>query len=362
MRTSRLRLIGVTAALAALLVAPHAFARPAPVATRIDDAEDCAEPVPEQLSTPASGDDREVVLDVHFLLDGVSAESANEIVRHASKPYGEIGVRLSPTFEHVSFEASGTAANGKPYIGAEELIKRTRQHVGGFRPHNSDVVYTLTSKELGAGGVGEGVAGLADCVGGVRFPDAAFAVGEAGLEDEPEWHVWSGKVAAHEIAHLLGAQHHYANCAEGDPEAVRQDLTPCTLMFNDVLLVSLRFATLEASVTRGHALAYAADTPSGPPPMAVRSISIRREVSQVHGTVAVDEPVAGCTRWVSVVLQTRQSDHWDDARTIRTDADGVFRVSYRRATPVRVVAPPTEAHDGESWRTCQRVVSRSLAP
>ena len=272
MRTSRTLLVAVSAGFAALFVASYALAVPGSTSRRIDDAEDCAEPVPQQISVPTSDDGREVVLDVHFLLDGVSPESAAEIVRHASKPYSDAGIRLSPTFEEVSFEAAGTAANGKPYIGAEELIKSTRQHLGGFRPYNSDVVYTLTSKEPGAGGAGEGVAGLADCVGGIRFPEAAFAVGEAGLRDDPEWHVWGGKVAAHEIAHLLGAQHHYANCAEGDPEATRQDLTPCTLMFNDVLLVSLRFATLESAVTRGHALAYADETPSGPPPVAGRRI------------------------------------------------------------------------------------------
>lgn len=360
MRTSRTRLIGVSAAFAAALVASHALASPLSTAARIDDAEDCAEPVPAQVSAPGSGDGREVVLDVHFLLDGVTAESAAEIVTHAAKPYAEAGIRLAPTFEEVSFEASGTAANGKPYIGAEELIKRTRQHLGGFRPYNSDVVYTLTSKELGAGGAGEGVAGLADCVGGVRFPEAAFAVGEAGLRDDPEWHVWGGKVAAHEIAHLLGAQHHYANCAEGDPEALRQDLTPCTLMFNDVLLVSLRFATLERSVARGHALAYADDTPSGPPPAAARSISLRREGRRVQGRIVSADAIPGCTRWVSVVLQVRQGREWIDARAVTTDADGAFRATHGRGDFLRAIANESKAHDGTSWRTCERAESKTV--
>ena len=364
MRTRRATLIGVTAAFAALVVASQAFAgASASPSARIDDGEDCSESVPQEISAgPVSGDDgREVVLDVHFVLDGVSPESAAEIVRHASKPYAEIGIRLSATYEEVSFDATGTAANGKPYIGADELIKRTRQHLGGFRPYSSDVVYTLTSKDVGAGGAGEGVAGLADCIGGIRFPDAAFAAGEAGLQDDAEWHVWGGKVAAHEIAHLLGAQHHYANCAEGDPEAIQEDLTPCTLMFNDVLFVSLRFGTLEGTVTRGHALAYADATPSGPPPIAKRSITIVRENARLQGTVASHEAIPGCTRWAPVVLQQRDRGRWVDLRTVTTDSDGGFRATYGGASSVRVVATATEAHDGQSWRTCERVVGKAPA-
>ncbi len=62
------------------------------------------------------------------------------------------------------------------------------------------------------------MAGVAYCIGGVRYADTAFAIGEGSspwettLDDK----TFSAKIAAHEIGHVMGAHHHYGNCVEGD--------------------------------------------------------------------------------------------------------------------------------------------------
>ncbi len=257
------RLIVAVAALAALVWAPQAAARPAatpPPAGFIDEeAEDCLELVPERHSVHGVDDaGQEVVLDAHFVLDEVPSEDARAIVEHASKPYEEIGIRVAATYEEVLFEPSGRTAGGVPKIDAQELIDATREHFGGYRPHHADVVFTLTGKELTSGGAfGEATAGMADCIGGIRYPAAAFAVGEANLEWEPHGRP-GGVIAGHEIAHLLGAHHHYSNCTEALPSgALRGDFNPCTTMSPLAATASSTFGLLERSYVRYYTATYA---------------------------------------------------------------------------------------------------------
>jgi hypothetical protein len=151
---------------------------------------------------------------------------------------------------------SGTDAQG--------LIDQAKALFGGQRPAGTDIVYTLTNKNIEVEGIGDAVAGLADCIGGVAFPARAFAVGENFSPDESAALGLIGlnrnltaKVASHEIGHLMGGHHHYANCAEGilsEPD----EITPCTLMFNDVGLASLNFGTPNRLVVQGHGQLYAA--------------------------------------------------------------------------------------------------------
>jgi hypothetical protein len=57
----------------------------------------------------------------------------------------------------------------------------------------------------------------------------------------------------------MGAQHHYANCVEGNTSSAGPgDVSPCTLMFPAVNGESLQFGALEGLVVRGHAVDYAA--------------------------------------------------------------------------------------------------------
>lgn len=271
-RPGRVRRLAALAGCAAvtLLNAGAATSRPAAPARAFDDAEECTEAVPAASSIAGITDDGRVVrLDVHVLLDGVSVDRAQEVVRQAAQAYRPLRIELAATYEEVSFPAQRNAVEfltgpSVPTSDYSYLVQKSKDATGGARPADADVVYLLTSDRITGG-----VAGFADCIGGVRYPNRAFAVGE----EEPDSQrvsvalccTWStAKIAAHEIAHLLGAHHHYANCVEGATTAVAdRHLGTCTMMFNDVGLVNLHFSALEAAVIRGHALAYADRAPAG---------------------------------------------------------------------------------------------------
>jgi len=66
-----------------------------------------------------------------------------------------------------------------------------------------------------------------------------------------------GYIAAHEIGHLFGGSHDYANCVEGvlvSEDAIQGG--PCTLMHEN-LNISYGFSTLNRAVIRGYATEFA---------------------------------------------------------------------------------------------------------
>jgi hypothetical protein len=153
---------------------------------------------------------------------------------------------------------------------AEEIIALAKQQYGGQRPPGYDVVYVVTDLDIQLPGIGNAVAGLADCIGGVALPDRAFAVGEPGvIVDDGGFAAGpvtfykdlTAKIAAHEIGHLMGGHHHYQECGTGLPVALdRGELGPCTLMTNAVDFQTLPFSTLNGVVVRGHAERWATAT------------------------------------------------------------------------------------------------------
>lgn len=220
----------------------------------VDVERECLEPVPDVVSVTFIDN---VVLDTMVLLDGVSRERGEELMRVAASSYAPLNVTLSWSFRTVSFETDD----------ADALIQAAKDRFRGERPKGFDLVYVLTSKDIQLGG-DTGVAGLADCIGGVRYPDRAFAVGEDfGAEEDagrplgPFVHTVNGSavVVAHELGHLMGGHHHYGNCVQGVTVEDTQnlELTPCTLMFNFVNFASLPFSTVNTTVVRGHAEEYA---------------------------------------------------------------------------------------------------------
>ena len=211
---------------------------------------ECLELVPAAVTIQPDGN---VGLQMRVLLDGVSSTRGQEIIGLVSQSYAPLGVTVVPSFQTVNF--SGDDAQG--------LIDQSKALFGGVRPAGVDVVYTLTSKDIQLDGQ-TAVAGLADCIGGVAFPANAFAVGE--VLDPDSFDLGGGlvvaanlsaKVAAHEVGHLFGGHHHYANCVEGLLSELGAELSPCTLMFNAVDLSSFNFSTVNGLVVRGHAEAYA---------------------------------------------------------------------------------------------------------
>jgi hypothetical protein len=218
------------------------------------DPADCLQATPAAVGIAGITDNGQTVsLDVAVLLDGVSLGQGVQIMTKAAESYAPVGVDVNVvSFDSVSF--AGTEGDA--------LIQQAKDYFGGVRPQGSDLVYVLSSKDLTTGG-DSGLAGLADCIGGVRFANHAFAVGEAvGIDEFPigpfalEVNAHP-EIAAHELGHLMGAHHHYANCVEGQLEGEPTDLSPCSLMFNFVDFQSLNFSQVNKAVVRGHAVQYA---------------------------------------------------------------------------------------------------------
>jgi hypothetical protein len=243
----RKRFITLMVVAATALSLPALPAAAAPI--EVGHIPECLELVPAAISLQGES----TTLDVRVLLDGVSLARGQQVFTAARQSYAPLGITLNPTFQTVSFSGTDAAA----------LITQSKALFGGKRPAGTDVVYTLTAKNIVAEGT-DAVAGLADCIGGVAFPENAFAVGENFREDQgrllgvvPLAGNLSAKVAAHEIGHLMGGHHHYANCIEGLFSEAGQETSPCTLMFNDVGLASFNFSTVNTLVVRGHSEAYA---------------------------------------------------------------------------------------------------------
>jgi hypothetical protein len=142
----------------------------------------------------------------------------------------------------------------------DELIAHGKQHFGGRLPQGIDAVYSITDLDVSGS-----VAGKADCIGGIRYADRAFAAGEIDLNEAPlnffgvtMFQDISAKILSHEVGHLLGAHHHYSSCVEGIPtETVADALSVCTLMINDIGLASLNFSSLNGAIVRGHSVDFA---------------------------------------------------------------------------------------------------------
>lgn len=269
----RAALIGITLLLSAVL-APAGRAAVS-VAPYLDEEIDCLEPAPRQVdlgATPLDG--KRAIVDVLVLLDGVSEAEGRTAVKDAVTAFRPIGVDLRARFAAIAIPADGTTVaiddETSPTASTDRAMSAAKRAVGGRVPPGVEVVYLLTAKDLYSGPDqpdpdrrSYGVAGLADCIGGVAFTHRAFAIGERlsfGPSSGPvEMGArLPGKILAHEVAHLLGAHHHYANCAENVPAAALDGSTDaCTLMFNDVGLIGLRISSLNRPVIRGHAVAHA---------------------------------------------------------------------------------------------------------
>lgn len=249
------RLAAAMAALAtttaAAFIASPAGADPIVIPDLIDDETlSCVELVPHAISIDAVP----INLDVRILLDGVPLAEAQEAVKDMRLAYAPLNIAVVPTYQTVSFTG----------VDATLLNQQAKDLYGGRRPAGIDVVYTMTSKDITASGnpLGDNVAGLADCIGGVRFADRAFAVGETfvdgtgsllGLIPLP-LRDGTGKTMAHEIGHLMGGHHHYTSI-EG---ITALDPNLLDLMGPVVDLISLRFSTVNGLMVRGHAQLYAA--------------------------------------------------------------------------------------------------------
>ena len=231
----------------------------------VDTVRECLEAVPENVALPVLDSGERVELSVMLLLDGTDAAAAQAIMARAAESYRPLNVDL--VLKKVKTVAFTT-------LVSTEIIAAAKETVGGKPPTGIDIVGVFTTKKMQAATGGAGtVVGQADCIGGIRWDDTSFFVASdirnienpstgttgtlnsMGLNPNVDA---ASEVFAHEIGHLMGAHHHYANCVEGIPtKASTNDVSPCTLMFPAVNFASLNFAALEGSVVRGHAVNHA---------------------------------------------------------------------------------------------------------
>lgn len=229
-----------------------------------EPAQDCLELVPENISLPVLDSGQRVQLSVLLLLDSTDPAVAQAVMARAAESYRPLGIDLV---------LSGTQAVSFTSTVSEDLIADAKTAVGGTPPAGIDLVGVFTNKTMQGSAGGTTVVGQADCIGGVRFDAHSFFVvsdirsienpqtGNSGTLNSLGFNLnvdATAEVMAHEIGHLMGAHHHYANCVEGNLTSVNSsDVSPCTLMFNAVNGASLNFSVLSGKVVRGHAVSHA---------------------------------------------------------------------------------------------------------
>lgn len=216
-----------------------------------NEPQECFEAAPTDVGIRGTTDEGQVVdVDVLVLLDGIDEATARELFRLADQAYAPLGVRLVPhRYQEVDFPGP---ANG------QRLISHAINTVRGEVPEQYDLVHVLTDKDMN-------VFGIADCIGGVRYPDRAFSVSSmlpdrdiqiAGPVTTFPVKDSSAKTLAHEIGHLLGAHHHLGNHHEGG--GTGPDFETATLMMSPAAMPrALRFSTVNGAIVRGHAMEYA---------------------------------------------------------------------------------------------------------
>ncbi len=347
--------VSITAALVG------AAALPAPAASRtgrtIDVEEDCLEPVPESVSVAGVTDDgKNASLDVLVLLDNVTQERGDEVFAKAQEAYTPLHITLDVRYESVSFSPD-EVVDEVPRIESTRALEEAKKWTAGKRPADVDLVYVLTEKDL------SDAAGRADCIGGVRYEGSAFAVGENYRHEEllgVFYKFGTAKIAAHEIGHVMGAHHHYANCAEGVPGAVREvGPTPCSTMFNFIDFLSLGFSVLEGAAIRGHTVDFATGGPDINP---VHSTTATLEVAGGTASGAVSSSSSPCFGQASVALQRETPDEWITVASTRSTRKGTYRVSApAEAGQYRAFVAERKLNGAEGEETCAQSASPPIA-
>ena len=219
----------------------------------LDAAQECQEIPPQEIPAPALNVEKTLPLELRVLVESQHLTRAKELLARTKEIYRAIGIQTKVRFQTVAPPSEW--GDGEDLTGGPDqptILAFMKDVLGGRRPHGVDVVYFITRHWDG---------GFADCIGGIRYADRAFAFGSIDYALEgtvPSPTADEGVIAAHEIAHLLGAHHHYSNCAEALPfGAPNGDLNPCTVMSPAAATASGTFGILERSFIRSYVAEYA---------------------------------------------------------------------------------------------------------
>lgn len=188
---------------------------------------------------------------------------AHGIVAAADELYQrELGLNVSlvalvaiPAADLNVTENTGTAIDGDQ---SQKILDDTKAYFAAhYAELDRDLVYTLVGTSTAGG-----IAGQADCIGAARFRDVAYGWGEGLNLEGPAGTIGplglidsiGLKVILHEMAHLLGAHHHYTACGPYLATSGTNDaIAVCDLMINDVGFASYSFSPLNKAAIRGYA-------------------------------------------------------------------------------------------------------------
>ena len=349
--------LGLISALAINAAAPAAADDRTASGNLLDREEDCLEAVPESASVSGVTDNgKPLSLDVLVLLDRVSLERGREVMAKAQEAYAPLDISLDVRFESVKFPPE-EVNDEVPASTADRVIEEAERWTMGTRPADADVVYVITDQVL------SDAAGKADCIGGVRWADGAYAVGENYRAEDLLGVFYkhaTAKIAAHEIGHLMGAHHHYTNCAEGAPGAVAEvGPTPCTNMFPSLDEASLIFGTLEAAVIRGHTLDFAS-AGADVNPVHSSAVTLTRRDSKGQGRVT--SPNATCRNRVTVQVQSySMKKGWTKVAETKTTKNGTFKLSVPGSqNQQRAFVPQSGFNGGKDKHVCAQAASAPI--
>ena len=215
-------------------------------------APDCTQ-IPPQVTPPLAIDTSEVLpLEVRVMTEAGDLPVVKEHMAVTRAAFDRIGIRMKVRYDKVVPPVTWEIDELGSGPSQPEIFEFMKGHYGGVRPPGVDIVYFMTRYWAG---------GFADCIGGVAYPDLAFAFGSLDYATEgvvPSPTADEGVIAAHEIGHLLGAHHHYSNCAEALPSgATRGDVAPCTTMSPLAATASSTFGLVERSYVRYYTAEFA---------------------------------------------------------------------------------------------------------
>ncbi|MDX6223704.1 MAG: hypothetical protein QOE64_80 [Frankiales bacterium] len=210
----------------------------------VDRDPDCFQIPPDHVPAIPADTSKRLRVSVRILSAPKDAAEVRREMPFIAHTYAKIGIAVRLSYDTIAVRPGSI----------DNLLEQAKARYGGIRPRGVDVVF-LATDEFGGGG-------YADCVGGVAYGERAFAVGDvhyAASGAVPVPYVKAGLIAAHEIGHLLGAHHHYAECgAWAEPDTVTEGTVgPCTLMFPAAAGASGTFSPVETAYIRDYASHYA---------------------------------------------------------------------------------------------------------